>query len=197
MQAISVKSLSKLLQADTVVLPRSRKTVEVVTLLRREHKWVGSKPLWAELVPNKPLMDFGGEPTWAEFILLRLLEANGWSGAWVKNWGGRDFWANPGKRIQLSTIANSVFQRLEKCTANGSGCWDIVAQRGDDVLFIEAKKKGKDALNLNQKSWLEAALENGVSLSSFAIAEWYALAIVPRSFRDMYFSRAASSEIER
>jgi hypothetical protein len=184
MEAITVERLSKMLQAEvvsptTVVLPRSKQIKKVVTLFRREHKWVGSKPLWADLVPNKPLMDFGGEPSWAEFILLRLLEADGWSGAWVKNWGGRDFWAKPGKSIPLPSLANAVFQRLEKCTANGSGCWDIVAQRGDDVLFIEAKKKGKDELNLNQKSWLEAALENGVSLSSFAIIEW-SLPKVPR-----------------
>ena len=51
--------------------------------------------------------------------------------------------------------------------------------RGRVRLFIEAKKKGKDALNLNQKSWLEAALENGGSLSSFAIIEW-SLPNVPR-----------------
>jgi hypothetical protein len=177
MQATSVECLSKLLQADVqpptpVVLPKSKQAVEVATLLRRERKWLGPRPLWADLVPNKPLMDFSGQAIWAEFILLRLLEAHGWKGAWVKNWGGRDFWANPGESVELPSLANSRFQQIEKRTTNSGGCWDIITQHADDVLFIESKQKGKDQLSENQKSWLEIALENGVSLSSFVITEW-------------------------
>jgi hypothetical protein len=92
-----VQYLSGLLHATErpptlVELPRANQKVAVLTLLRREQRWPGSPPERFRSVPNKPTLQFNDQPTWGEFALLRLLEGDGWNGAWVKNWGGRAFW---------------------------------------------------------------------------------------------------------
>jgi hypothetical protein len=80
-------------------------------------------------VPNKPVLDLEGLPTWAEFVLLRLLERDGWTGAWVKNWGGREFWRDVGQTIELSPAARALLSKVDARSAqHGAGCWDIVAR---------------------------------------------------------------------
>ena len=158
-----------------VELPRAKQTIEILTMLRREHLWNNPIPESFRSVPNKPILQFNGQPAWAEFILLRLLERGGWNGAWVKNWGGRAFWSNPLQPIELSLSAKALFRRIEKRTGACGGCWDILAWRGDDFLFIESKQHGRDRLRFTQQTWIESALEEGIPLSSFAIVEWLTL----------------------
>jgi hypothetical protein len=148
-------------------------TAEIATFFRSERAWTGPVPKSFGSVPNKPTLEFGGHPTWAEFVLLRLLESDDWQGVWVKNWGGRAFWRDVREPVELPAAANALFRRIELRTAgHGGGCWDILAWRGDDALFIESKQRGRDRLRSTQQAWLESALAEGVTLSSFAIAEW-------------------------
>jgi hypothetical protein len=145
-------------------------------LLRREQRWPGPVPDSFRSVPNKPSFRFNEQPTWAEFILLRLLEGDDWKGAWVKNWGGRRaFWRDVQEEIALVPSASLLFQKIEHRTGGrGGGCWDIFASRGNEFLFIESKQRGRDGLQSTQEAWIESALDEGVPLSSFAIVEWLA-----------------------
>jgi hypothetical protein len=177
MQATSPEYLSSLFQAivlplTPVELPKSRQVVDVLTLLRKERRWHGLPPASFNSVPNKPFLDFNGQPTWAEFILLRTLEGDGWKGAWIKNWGGREFWRNPLEKTELPPFAKAIFQKIESQTAHGGGCWDILVQREERVLFIESKQQGHDRITSTQAAWLESALQHNVPLSSFLIVEW-------------------------
>ncbi|MDZ4819293.1 MAG: VRR-NUC domain-containing protein [Planctomycetota bacterium] len=157
----------------TVKLPISGQVVMVSTMLRDERSWTGPRPTSFGDVPNKPALQFNDQPIWAEFILVRLLEGDGWQGAWVKNWNGREFLRDIRETVELPSTASALFRRIEKRTAGrGGGCWDIFAWRGDDFLFIESKQHGQDKLQLTQRTWLESAREEGVPLSSFAIVEW-------------------------
>jgi len=62
---------------------------------------------------------------------------------------------------------------IEQSTGNRRGrCWNIFAWRGGETLFIESKQRSNDRIRPAQASWLEHALENGGSLSSFLIAEY-------------------------
>jgi hypothetical protein len=161
--------------ATPVELPKAAHAVEISTMLRRESAWVGPVPATFRSVPNKPALQFNGQPMWAEFILLRLLESDGWRGCWVKNWGGRAFWRDILETVELPSATSALFRRIEARTAGrGGGCWDIFAWRGDDVLFIESKQRGKDRLRLTQRTWLESALQEGIPLAAFAIVEWQA-----------------------
>jgi hypothetical protein len=52
------------------------------------------------------------------------------------------------------------------------GCWDIIAVKGNEVLFVESKQHGNDQLNANLLAWMEDARHEGIPPSSFAIVEW-------------------------
>src|SRR5436190_21297734 len=114
MMAVTPDYLSRLLSAavlpaTSVELPNSVRAVDVLTLGRREHRWEGATPTAFSSVPNKPVLEFNKQPIWAEFILLRLLESDGWKGAWAKNWGGRDFWSEPLKSVPLPPFAFALY----------------------------------------------------------------------------------------
>lgn len=157
----------------TAELPGTKRIVNVLTMIRHEQGWPGPKPASMNSVPNKTSLQFDNKPTWAEFILLRLLERDGWTGAWVKNWGGRrEYWIDPLEVAELPPLASTWLHRIERRTGGGGGCWDLIVSRGDDILFIESKQRGRDGLNLNQRAWMENALDENVPLSSFIIVEW-------------------------
>jgi hypothetical protein len=126
-------------------------------------------------VYGKPTLKFDGQLTWAEFILLRLIERDGWKGAWIKNFHGRrEFWQNPGEPTVLPTRASNLLQMVEDTSGGTAGCWDILAARGDDYLIIESKQRGGDRIKPNQAKWMEIALELRVPPWSFGIVEWEA-----------------------
>lgn len=163
------------LPATSIELPQSGQTVEIATFLREERRWREPQPESFRAVSNKPALEFDGQPTWAEFVLLRLLERDGWEGVWVKNWHGRAFWRDVADPVALPPSASALFDRIAaRAAGRGGGCWDIFAWRGDDVLFIESKQRGKDRLRDTQRTWLVSALAEGVPLSAFAIVEWQA-----------------------
>jgi hypothetical protein len=126
------------LKSTSVELPRAKRSVDVLTMLRREQPWPGSEPESFRVVPKKPALQFNDRSTWAEFILLRLLERDGWKGAWVKNWDGRAFWRDVLEICDLPSSASAWFHQIEKhAGGRGGGCWDIFVC-GDEFLFIES-----------------------------------------------------------
>ncbi len=169
--------LATMLNAEEVpptiaVLPRSGRAVEVQTLRRHEIRWSAPTPASFASVPNKVPLNFEGLPAWAEIVLVRLLERSGWGAAWVKNWGGRAFWRDVKSPVELPQTQSALFQQIVTLTGARSGCWDIVAWRNDDALFIESKQRGRDRLRPTQQIWLETALGCGVPLLAFAVVEW-------------------------
>lgn len=173
--------LPRILDADplppiAVLLP-SRHEVVVQRLLRRETRTgdlIARQPsCWA---PNKPSLIYDGTSTWAEFILVRRLEAAGWDARWIKNWtGGREFCTDVGSARPLPGPAAETIARIDRraASASGGGAWDIVAWRGDEYLFLESKQhKSGDKLRPGQIAWLAAGLAKGFALDRFAVVEY-------------------------
>jgi hypothetical protein len=67
---------------EHVLLPSGRK-VAMAKTTPRFPKWTGEFP-WSTY-GGKPILDLYGEPLYAEFVILRLLEAEGWRGVWVNH----------------------------------------------------------------------------------------------------------------
>ena len=149
--------------------------VRVPRLLRREVRSTDAidrvSSCWA---PNKPALAFEGEVTWAEFVILRLLERHGWEARWMKNWvGGREACVSVGRAEPLSRSAATMLRRIDQraAIASGGGAWDIFAWRGESFLCIESKQhRSGDKLRTTQLAWLGAAIAEGVG--SYAIVEY-------------------------
>jgi hypothetical protein len=143
----------------------------VSAYLRSETRWKGALPKTHMAVPNKLALEFEGVPLYPEFIVLRLLERDGWGAAWRKNWGGTAFWRQIGEVVEPSPRARSVFDQVS-ARAEYAGAWDILAWRGREVLFVLSKPVGNDRITAYQARWLDTALRMGVPLSCFAIVEY-------------------------
>jgi hypothetical protein len=162
-----------------VTLPSGR-VVEVPHCNVRFENWQGDRHPWADR--NKPELDHQGEALYAELVILRRLLEEGWDGAWVSPFGGVKFFTGMPTDETGMPVDNAVrdlpddklalLRRISGTERFASGCWDVFAWRGEEVLFAEAKMRGRGYLNDNQRRWLEAALDEEVPLSSFLLVEW-------------------------
>jgi hypothetical protein len=150
-------------------------------------KWPAERPRPADTKGGKPLVDLDGEVMFAELALLTLLLRDGWEGRWIDNyplpptfrlayWDGSLIKVSRAQADRgLPTAIMEVYQAI--CThagdERGGGAWDVVAWRGEEMLFLEAKRRSSgDKLRSEQKGWLGAALDLRVPLDCFLFAEW-------------------------
>jgi hypothetical protein len=157
---------------ERVLLPSGREE-DLPKTTPRFPKWQGEFP-WSTY-GGKPILDFRGEPLYAEFVILGLLEADGWSGVWVNNVHRRPFprrWTPSPIMILPPSNLLDLLDRIYARSGKRSGAFDVLAWAGESVLFAEAKHGGKDALRSSQMVWIEAALEEGVPLESLLVVEW-------------------------
>lgn len=128
---------------------------------------------------HKPLLTYQGGPIFAELLILRVLEAHGWEGVWVSSYGGIKYLSQMPHdsslkhgRVSLPDDRQSFLNRIWRRSGQQGGCFDVYAWRGEQVMFCEAKRQGKDRIRLSQRRWIEAAILEGVSLNSLLIVEW-------------------------
>ena len=139
--------------------------------------WAGPK---VERTWNKsPLVEYEGKGPFAELALLGLLEKEDREGVWV--YRARKFtdtWhpvLGPVPRTVPEEVLDLYRRVSARCEAlcrrysvrsGGGGCWDILAWKGNEILFAKAKRRNKDSLQDSQCGWLEAALEESVRVRS-------------------------------
>ena len=133
--------------------------------------WTG-KPV-SDTYGNKPILSFNGRPAFAELIILRILQNDGWNGVWVDTYRNEyrtAYW--PKNEVELPTEQQQLLQRIYKKADSNKGCWDVFCWKEEVRLFAESKRKGYDRIRGTQRRWLEAAIECGLPLTSFLIVEW-------------------------
>jgi hypothetical protein len=117
---------------------------------------------------RKPLVTVDDEHLFGELAILRLLEADGWKGAWVDTFHGRGrnrvLWDGmpPAGRCDLPNHASNLYERV--VAANGgrsSGFFDVFAWRQNEFKFFEYKGRG-DSRNKNETRWINSALDVGI-----------------------------------
>jgi hypothetical protein len=134
-------------------------------------RWHGELPF--DTYGGKAVLDHAGEPLFAELVILRQLQGAGWEGVWVDTYSRR-FLVAPGT---VGVVADNALRRLEAIydrAGSRHGCFDVLAWNGTDLLFSEAKRGKKDPIRPSQRTWLTAALDLRIPLSSFLVVEWSA-----------------------
>ncbi|MEO8067587.1 MAG: hypothetical protein ABI599_07845 [Flavobacteriales bacterium] len=142
-------------------------------------------PLGTHTFGGKELLHVDDRPQFAEVAILRAFENDGWQGRWVETYGNgkmtpglwRDWHAEgPGMQTNHPITDAWVRDRLHAIAmANGntySGCWDVVAWKGERLVFAESKKAKKDRMRGTQLRWLEAAMRCGMKADDFLLVEW-------------------------
>lgn len=160
----------------TTVLLSSGRTVDLPVSYPVFQEWTGKFSGFD--FGNKPLLDYRDNPVFAELLILKLFLEFGWDGVWVETYGGTNFlkempanWKLSPHHIEIPQEKELLLKNIWK-TAKTNACFDVFVWKGADVLFCEAKYKGKDKFTKGQIKFIEGALRLGVPIDSFLIVEW-------------------------
>lgn len=134
---------------------------------------------------GKPLIDVNGKPMFAELAIMHLFLEDGWDARWLESYGRgqRNIvclaeWADlPYSQqteclIENETIMNTLRGIAELNGGNFNGCWDVLAWKGDRIIFAESKRLKRDKIRDTQTRWLDAALRYGLKPENFLVVEW-------------------------
>lgn len=125
---------------------------------------------------DKDVLEFEGRPLFAELIVLRMLQQEGWDGVWVDNFSRKfrtEWRLRSDPSADLPVNSKVLFDRIARRKQGRAGCWDVFAWRLDEYLFAETKGP-KDRIQSSQRAWLDAALnmDKPLMASSFVLVEW-------------------------
>lgn len=113
---------------------------------------------------TKPLVEVDGENMFGELAVATWLAKDQWLALWVDTFHGRKFWrAMPHRSEPVIPPPNvqNLYDRIADRNGSPAGCFDVVAWRGDRIVWLEYKGQ-KDKPNPNELCWLDAAIGAGV-----------------------------------
>ena len=127
---------------------------------------------------KKPVLNYKGDACFAEIVILRLLLDYGWEGVWVETYCGTHYlrsmphaWTLKSGHVSIPQDKQNLLQKIWK-TAKTTACFDVLVWHGDQLLFFEAKRRGKDKLTSAQIRFIKGALACGMPPTSLQIVEW-------------------------
>lgn len=145
--------------------------------------WTGAK-LMDTFGGKAVLQDVDG-PCFGELLVYRFFLRAGWSARWIEPYSAPPMnprfltaWDPMGLKAQKhEPIADGFDVKLLDSIAqtNGntySGCWDVLAWHGKEVIFAELKLKAHDKIRETQLKWLQSALKMGLTAKNFLLVEW-------------------------
>jgi hypothetical protein len=155
---------------EVIVLPSGKK-IEIPKTHPTFNPWLGKLPI--DNYGGKPVLEFDGRTAFAELIILNLFLKNGWKGVWVDTFSHKyrtSFW--PSDEVTLPKEQNQLLENIYQKTGSRYGCWDVFCWKNNQYLFAEAKRYRHDRIRDTQRKWLEAAINFGLSSTSFLVVEW-------------------------
>ena len=126
---------------------------------------------------NKPIVEAGRHGVFPEIAVVHQLRREGWDAVWASTFGGLRFFDEQpnATRSNAASLPEHISARLEAIAeANGGwgGTFDVIAWKGDQLLFTELKRAGHDRIRDTQRRWLSTALSCGFVPNQFQILEW-------------------------
>jgi hypothetical protein len=152
------------------LLLKIRGAVSIATCFHSFKSWEGESI--SDTYGGKAVIDCDGEPLFAELAILRLIQSEGWDGVWIDTYRRKFRQSLPPHSCELPERAQAVLERASGGRKWRSGCFDVFGWKDGQYLFVEAKRKGKDAIRQTQLNWLESAVDSGFPIESFIIFEW-------------------------
>lgn len=156
---------------EELILPSGKK-ISVAKYFLRFKEWK-EKPI-PNTYGNKAVIDWNGEPVFAELAVLKLFQSHGWNGVWVDSYRRKYRIGLPdvAEPIELPDEQKGIIDAIRAKTGKSGGCWDVFVWNGDRIIFMELKRSKKDAIQKSQLLWLEASLDAKFDQNNFALIEW-------------------------
>jgi len=124
---------------------------------------------------GKAVINFNGDPLFAELVILKLLQQEEWSGVWVDNYRKRFRDGLPEKENNSVTLPKKqayIIDSIKNKNGTLKGCWDVFAWKNEKIIFVESKRKSKDTIRTTQKKWAETVLSMGYPVETLLLVEW-------------------------
>lgn len=134
---------------------------------------------------GKTLIDVDGKPLFAELAVVDWFISQGWDARWVCTYGRNKMnplfltsWSDCSVKGQKSKQfsndkVHETLMRIAEINDNSfGGCWDVVAYKGEELLFVECKKYKCDRIRETQLKWLKSSLQYGLQKENFRILQW-------------------------
>lgn len=134
---------------------------------------------------GKALVDVNGKASFAELAIVDYLQRNGWNARWIGTYGRpsmapfmltewNDVCNQEQNHVPITDIdIHNTLVGIAKLNGNRfSGCWDVVAWKDGNILFLEAKRNKRDRIRSTQIKWLKASLAYGLKCNNFIIIQW-------------------------
>ena len=136
----------------------------------RFREWQGE--FMGDTYGHKPLLDVDGEPMFAELVILRLFQKDGWDGVWVDTFRKkyRTAWGEKGV-VKLPEDRLRLLKAINERAGSSSGCFDVFCWQGERVLFAESKRKLKDKYQGHPAPMVGGGDRTGLELGSFLVVE--------------------------
>jgi hypothetical protein len=157
--------------------------VEIPKCIITFDRWTG-EPV-KETFGGKAIVSVNNKPMFAELGIMTHFVDDGWEARWVETYGRGNMepkcltaWKDDKYGNQEhQPIGNDKIITLlaDIAKLNGGsykGCWDVLAWKGNTVVFAESKRTKKDAIRTSQSNWLEAGLKYGLSKENFLVVQW-------------------------
>lgn len=112
----------------------------------------------------KPLVAIDSASMFGELAIVSLLTRDHWTAFWVDTFHGQKFWQGMphlSLPVQPPSQVRDLYDRIADRKGGPAGCFDVVAWKGDRIVWLEYKGPG-DKPNPNELRWIEAALGAGV-----------------------------------
>lgn len=169
--------------AYSEIFQLSESEIEIPKCVVQFQKWKGI-PL-KESSGGKVIVSVDDKPMFAELALLKQLIDDGWQARWLLNYNRKnkppvliEEWKDekfenqkhePIAEQKISDLLNGI------ATLNNNsflGCWNVIAWKGDSVLFADSKRNNKDLFDSSKQKWLAAAMAYGLSPENFLVMQW-------------------------
>ncbi|MEJ6980532.1 VRR-NUC domain-containing protein [Pedobacter sp. P351] len=123
---------------------------------------------------GKPVIDYKGQPLFAELVALQIYKELGYDGVWVDTYSKkyRIGLLDDTDPVQLPNEINAKLQDIITVNKSSKGVWDLLLWKDGDLKFVELKRKGKDSIRPTQIQFLDSALRCGYQVQHFEIIEW-------------------------
>ncbi len=144
-------------------------TFEVPKSMPIFHPWQGAPP--EDTYHGKAVLDFQGQPAFAELVILKSFQEQGWDGVWIDTYR-RKFRTGYWGTEPLPRLPGGAPPGVVDLFGTWSGAWDVCCWHGEQVVFAESKRSAKDRIRPSQLKFLEGALRHGISVDSFLLVEW-------------------------
>ena len=138
--------------------------------------WLGLQPPFT--FGSKRVLNYKDQPVFAGLMILNLLKEKMWDGVWVSSFGGTKYLREMpidyrlGPSVDLPAGLKRLHDDIQSVAGAKGGCFDVLAWRDGQILFLEAKRKHHDKIRDTQRRWIEAAISTGIAPDKLIIVEW-------------------------